>query len=245
MKIYGLIGYPLTHSFSQKYFNDKFKKANITDCSYRNFEIQNLAAEIIHLKNNPLLRGLNVTIPYKSLIIPFLDEISQECEEISACNCIKIHGGKWKGFNTDVTGFEKSFVPHLRAHHSKALVLGTGGSSKAVAFVLKKRGIEILFVTSRKQAPAGAIHYEDILPSLLQDFTVVINTTPAGMYPHVNDCPKIPFEYVSERNYFFDLIYNPPKTLFLTKAEAMGAVIQNGQQMLQIQAEESWDIWSG
>jgi shikimate dehydrogenase len=244
MKIYGLIGNPLSHSFSQKYFTDKFIKENITDCCYLNIEIKNLNKEIVQLKNDPLLCGLNVTIPYKLQIIPFLDEISEECKEINACNCIKIYGGKWKGFNTDVTGFEKSFVQHLQAHHRKALVLGTGGSSKAVAYILKKWGIEFLFVTRKKEIPAGTIHYENILPSHMQEFTIVINTTPAGMYPNVNDYPKIPYEHVSERNYFFDLIYNPSKTLFLSKAEAMGAVIKNGEQMLQIQAEESWEIWS-
>jgi shikimate dehydrogenase len=244
MKIYGLIGNPLSHSFSQKYFTEKFKKEHITGCSYLNFEIKNLNREIGQLKNDPRLCGLNVTIPYKLQIIPFLDEISRECKEINACNCIKIHNGKWTGFNTDAAGFEKSFVPHLQAHHRKALVLGTGGSSKAVAYVLKKSGIEFLFVTRKKEIAAGAIHYDNILPSLLQEFTIVINTTPAGMYPNINGYPKIPYEYVSERNYFFDLIYNPSKTLFLSKAEAMGAVIKHGEQMLLTQAEESWKVWS-
>jgi shikimate dehydrogenase len=243
MKIYGLIGNPLSHSFSQNYFTEKFRKENITDCSYLNFEIKNLDKEIKHLKIDPLLCGLNVTIPYKSQIIPFLDEISEECKEINACNCIKIHDGKWSGFNTDVAGFEKSFTPYLQPHHRKALVLGTGGSSKAVAYILKKRGIEFLLVTTKKETPAGAINYENISPSLLQEFKIVINTTPAGMYPNVDGYPKIPYEYVSEKNYFFDLIYNPSKTLFLSKGEAMGAVIKNGEQMLAIQAEESWKIW--
>jgi len=244
MKIYGLIGNPLSHSFSQKYFTEKFRKENITGCSYLNFEIRDPGKEIQQLKNDALLCGLNVTIPYKSQIIPFLDEVSEVCREISACNCIKIHNGKWTGFNTDVTGFEKSFVPHTEDHHRKALILGTGGSSKAVAYILKKSGIEFLYVTRKKEIPAGAIHYDDISPSLLHEFTVVINTTPAGMYPNVEGYPQIPYEYVSEKNYFFDLIYNPSKTLFLSKAEARGAVIKNGEQMLLIQAEESWRIWN-
>jgi shikimate dehydrogenase len=244
MKIYGLIGNPLSHSFSQKYFTEKFRKENISGYSYVNFEIKDLPKEISQLKDNPLICGLNVTIPYKSEIISFLDEISEECKEINACNCIKIYNGKWTGFNTDVTGFEKSFVPHLQAHHRKALVLGTGGSSKAVAYILKKSGIEFLFVTRNREIPAGTIHYDHISPSLLHEFTIVINTTPAGMYPDINGYPEIPYEYVSERNYFFDLIYNPSKTVFLSKAEAMGAVIENGEQMLLTQAEESWKIWS-
>ncbi|MEP6949059.1 MAG: shikimate dehydrogenase [Ginsengibacter sp.] len=243
MKIYGLIGNPLSHSFSQNFFTEKFRIENITDCSYLNFEINNLNKEITQLKIDPFLCGLNVTIPYKSQIIPFLDEISEECKEINACNCIKISGGKWAGFNTDVTGFEKSFIPFLRPHQKKALVLGTGGSSKAVTYVLKKSGIEFLLVTTKNEICEGTIHYESISSSLLQEFTIVINTTPAGMYPNVDDYPKIPYEYVSAKNYFFDLIYNPSKTLFLSKAEAMGAIIKNGDQMLVIQAEESWKIW--
>jgi shikimate dehydrogenase len=243
MKIYGLIGNPLSHSFSQNYFTEKFRKENITDCSYLNFEIKNLNKEIGQLKIDPLLCGLNVTIPYKSQIIAFLDEISEDCKEINACNCIKIHEGKWTGFNTDVTGFEKSFIPYLQPHHRKALVLGTGGSSKAIAYVLKKLGIEFLLVTTKKETAAGIIRYDNISPSLLHEFPIVVNTTPAGMYPHVADYPKIPYEYVSEKNYFFDLIYNPSKTLFLSRAEAMGAVVKNGEQMLVIQAEESWSIW--
>lgn len=244
MKVYGLIGNPLTHSFSQKYFTEKFSNEQIAGCSYLNFEIKDLSREIGYLKNNSLLCGLNVTIPYKLQIISLLDGISEECKEINACNCIKIYDGKWTGFNTDVAGFEKSFIPHLQPHHTKALVLGTGGSSKAVAYVLKQSGIEFLLVTRGKDMAAGTIHYNDISPSLLHEFTIVINTTPVGMYPNVDDYPKIPYEGVSEKNYFFDLIYNPPKTLFLSRAEVMGAVIKNGSQMLEIQAEESWKIWS-
>jgi shikimate dehydrogenase len=243
MKIYGLIGNPLSHSFSQKYFTEKFRKENITGCSYLNFEIQDLGKEIGILKDDPRLCGLNVTIPYKFQIIAFLDDISEESKEINACNCIKIADRKWKGFNTDVTGFEKSFVPYLQPHHKKALVLGTGGSSKAIAYILKKCGIEFLFVSRKKGISPGAIHYDDISASLLREFTIVINTTPAGMYPNVDGYPKLPYESISEKNYFFDLVYNPPKTLFLSKAEAMGAVVKNGEQMLVIQAEESWKIW--
>jgi shikimate dehydrogenase len=243
MKIYGLIGYPLSHSFSQKYFTEKFRKEHITGCRYLNFEIKDLDTEISRLKTASLICGLNVTIPYKFQIIPFLDQITDECRQVNACNCIRISAGKWAGFNTDVTGFEKSFVPQLREHHKKALVLGTGGSSKAVAYILQKLGIEYLFVTRQKQTGPGAIHYDNVSSSVLKDFTIVINTTPVGMYPNVDAYPNIPYEYVSEENYFFDLVYNPPKTLFLLKAESRGAVIKNGEEMLQIQAEESWKIW--
>lgn len=243
MKIYGLIGNPLSHSFSKNYFAEKFRRENITDCSYLNFEIKDLNKEIRDLKTNPHLCGLNVTIPYKSDIIQFLDEISEECKEINACNCIEINKGKWSGFNTDVTGFEMSFIPHLLPHHRKALVLGTGGSSKAVSFVLKKIAIEFLLVTTKTQTPPGVIRYDSISPLLLQEYPVVINTTPCGMYPNVDGYPNLPYEYISEKNYFFDLIYNPSKTVFLSKAAAKGASIENGRQMLQIQADESWKIW--
>ncbi len=244
MKIYGLIGNPLTHSFSQKYFTEKFLKENIADCRYLNFEIKNLGREVVLLKGEPLLCGLNITIPYKSEIISFLDEISTECKEINACNCIKISNGKWLGFNTDTTGFEKSFAPHVRPHHKKALILGTGGSSKAVAFVLKKLNIEFLFVTRKEPLQKNSIQYKDISRSMLEEFTIVINTTPAGMYPNVDDYPRLPYELISGKHYFFDLIYNPAKTSFLSKAETEGAFTKNGDQMLIIQAEESWKIWS-
>lgn len=244
MKIYGLIGNPLSHSFSKKYFTEKFSNENINDCEYQNFEIKNLQKEIPELKNNPLLSGLNVTIPYKSDIITFLDTISAECSEINACNCIKIHNGRWSGFNTDVTGFEKSFVPHLQPHHKKALILGTGGSSKAVAYVLKKKGIEFLFVSRKKDVSSGVINYESISSLLMQEYSIIINTTPAGMFPNVEEYPPLPYEYISDKHYFFDLVYNPPKTVFLSKAETMGAAINNGSDMLSIQAEESWKIWN-
>jgi shikimate dehydrogenase len=243
-EVYGLIGNPLSHSFSKKYFSEKFSKEHIDNCEYRNFEIKDLQKEIPALKSNPLISGLNVTIPYKSEIFSFLDNISEVCKEINACNCIKIADGKWEGFNTDVTGFERSFGIHLQPHHIKALILGTGGSSKAVAYVLKKLNIEFLIVSRKKETLPGCINYELLSPELIREYTVVINTTPAGMYPNVEEYPKIPYEYVTSKHYFFDLIYNPSKTLFLSKAEAMGAVIKNGESMLTIQAEESWKIWS-
>jgi len=244
MKIYGLIGNPLGHSFSQKYFTEKFSRENITGCEYQNFEIRDLQKEIYSLKNNPLISGLNVTIPYKSEIIPFLDSTSDVCKEINACNCIKISNGKWLGFNTDVAGFRQTFIEHLKHHHNKALVLGTGGSSKAVGYVLKGLGIDFLFVSRKGDDSSAVINYESLSYQLMQEFTIVINTTPLGMFPNVNAYPQIPYEYITRKHYFFDLIYNPARTLFLSKAEAMGAVVENGEKMLAIQAEESWKIWS-
>ena len=244
MKIYGLIGQTLGHSFSQKYFSEKFKRENIEDCQYQNFELKDLNKEIPKLKEQANLRGLNVTIPYKSQIISFLDELTAECRKMNACNCIKITDGKWIGYNTHVTGFEKSFVPHLNSYHKKALILGTGGASRAVAFVLKKLGIEFLEVTRNIIHSPSAINYEDISKEILQNYNIVINTTPVGMFPNVDAYPNLPYQYISDKNYFFDLIYNPAKTLFLAKAEEKGATIENGKKMLAIQAEESWKIWN-
>ncbi len=243
MKIYGLIGNPLGHSFSQKFFTDKFVKENISYCRYLNFEIEDLEKEIFQLKKDALILGLNVTIPYKSAIISYLDNMSKECKAIAACNCIKITKGKWTGYNTDAIGFEKTFSPLLQPHHTKALILGTGGSSKAVAYVLKKLKIDFLFV-SRKKEEQNTVTYDFLTSALMQEYPIVINTTPVGMFPNVNDYPQLPFEAVSEKNYFFDLIYNPWKTALLSKAEARGALIKNGEKMLAIQAEESWKIWN-
>ena len=244
MKTYGLIGRSLGHSFSEKYFSEKFQRENVQDCQYLNFEIENLQKEIPALKKNPELKGLNITIPYKTEIISFLDEMSDECRQINACNCIKIKEGKWFGFNTDVTGFEKSFIPHLKPFHKKALILGTGGASKAVAFVFKKLRIEFLEVTRNKENAPSAIDYNDISKEILDEYTVVINTTPVGMFPNVDDYPNLPYQYITDQHYFFDLTYNPAKTVFLAKAEERGAVIENGEKMLAIQAEESWNIWN-
>lgn len=244
MKIYGLIGRSLHHSFSQRYFSEKFRRDELTDCQYRNFELKDLNAGLPLLKNNPDLKGLNVTIPYKTDIIPFLDGQTDECRQINACNCIKIKNGKWTGFNTDVIGFEKTFVPHLKPYHNKALVLGTGGASNAVVFVLKKLNIGFLKVSRSNKNNPGIISYTDISHKLLKDYKIVINTTPVGMFPKMDEYPLLPYEAVSSQHYFFDLIYNPPKTLFLSLAEKQGAFIENGDKMLSIQAEESWEIWN-
>ncbi len=244
MKIYGLIGRSLSHSFSENYFSEKFKRENIRDSQYRNFEIKNLQKEIPELKNNPELNGLNITIPYKTNIISFLDELSDECREINACNCIKIKDGKWIGFNTDIAGFEKSFVPHLKPIHKKALILGTGGASNAVAFVLQKLKIEFLKVSRSKNLLPDVILYDEISSETMKNYQIVINTTPLGTFPNVNECPALPYESVNKQHYFFDLVYNPSKTLFLSLAEKKGATIENGSQMLVIQAEESWMIWN-
>ena len=244
MKIYGLIGNPLSHSFSQKYFTEKFVRESVHNCIYLNFETPELKQEILNLRSNFDLCGFNVTIPYKSQIILFLDEVAKECNEIGACNCVKVEHKKWTGYNTDITGFEKTFSPHLKGNHKKALVLGTGGSSKAVAYVLDKLGIDYKFVSRRISGNQNVMNYSDVTQSVMNEFSIVINTTPAGMYPNVHVSPELPYQFVSPKHYFFDLVYNPVKTLFLSKAEKRGALIENGGQMLIIQAEKSWEIWN-
>lgn len=244
MKVYGLIGRSLSHSFSEKYFTEKFQKEHIGDCRYRNFELKDLKSQIGNLKNDPDIKGLNVTIPYKTQIIPFLDGLSEECREINACNCIQISNSKWIGFNTDVAGFEKSFVPHLKPSYKKALILGTGGASNAVAFVLKKLNIGFLKLSRLKNPSPFVISYEELSAEKFREFQIVINTTPLGTFPDVNECPPVPYDLVNDQYYFFDLIYNPSKTLFLSLAEKNGATIENGERMLAIQAEESWKIWN-
>lgn len=244
MKIYGLIGKTLGHSFSQRYFSEKFQNEHISDCVYQNFELKDLTKDIPQLKNEPALSGLNVTIPYKSDIISYLDDLAGDCKEMNACNCIKIKDKKWVGYNTDVIGFERSFAPHLRPYHRKALILGTGGASKAVKFVFEKMGIQFLEVTRNKKDHSPAITYDDITEDIFTEYNIIVNTTPLGMYPNVDAYPNLPYQFISNQHYFFDLVYNPVKTLFLSKAEAKGALIENGEKMLVIQAEESWSIWN-
>jgi shikimate dehydrogenase len=244
MKVYGLLGKTLSHSFSQRYFSEKFQNEHITNCVYQNFELKDLEKEIPRLKNEPALSGLNVTIPYKTDIIPFLDNLTDDCRQMNACNCIKIIGEKWTGYNTDVIGFKRSFAPHLKSFHKKALILGTGGASKAVRFVLGKMGIQFLEVTRNKKDHPSAINYDDITKEIFNEYNIIVNTTPLGMYPNLDAYPNLPYQFVTNQHYFFDLIYNPAKTLFLSKAEANGASIENGEKMLVIQADESWAIWN-
>lgn len=246
MDKYGLIGYPLVHSFSISYFNQKFIDEKI-DAVYENFEIPtiDLLPEVID--SNPDLRGLNVTIPYKQKVMPFLDAISQEAMAIGAVNVIKVtrEGGKsrLKGYNSDVIGFTKSIESMLEKFHKKALILGTGGASKAVDYGLKSLGLETVFV-SRYQRP-GTILYEDITPDIIKEYNVIVNCTPCGMYPHTEECPKLPYEAMDNRTILYDLIYNPDTTLFMKKGAEHGANTKNGLEMLLLQAFASWDFWHG
>ncbi len=244
MDKYGLIGYPLGHSFSISYFNQKFKDEGI-DAVYENFEIVSIDLLPEVLDSNPNLMGLNVTIPYKQKVIPFLDKISPEARAIGAVNVIKvIHEGKsvkLKGYNSDVIGFTQSIEPMLERYHKKALILGTGGASKAVDYGLKSLGLETVFV-SRYERP-GTIQYGNITPEVIKEYNVIVNCTPIGMYPNTEVCPELPYEAMDSHTILYDLIYNPDETLFMKKGAAYGANVKNGLEMLLLQAFSSWDFW--
>ncbi|HUH72944.1 MAG TPA: shikimate dehydrogenase [Chitinophagales bacterium] len=237
----GLIGYPLSHSFSKGYFTEKFTKENIPNHVYDTYPIEKIEL-VKDLFQTEHLAGLNVTIPYKEVVIPFLDELDVTAREIGAVNTIKISNGKKIGYNTDCYGFQKSFEPLLKPHHKKALVLGTGGASKAVVYALKKLGIEYQYVS--RTANKDRWSYEQITPEILKNFTVIINTSPVGMYPNVEQSPDLPYEAITEQHYLYDLVYNPEVTAFLQKGLDKGAQIKNGLDMLHLQAEKAWEIWN-
>jgi shikimate dehydrogenase len=243
VKKYGLIGYPLGHSFSRNYFSQKFQQESITGCDYFNFEISDIS-QLTGILKDPELMGLNVTIPYKQAVIPFLHSADPVVHQIGACNCIAIQQGRLRGYNTDVTGFEKSLMEKWKPEDRKGLILGTGGSSRAVAYVLHKLDIAFLFVSRKKPNLADHISYEDLDETLIRDHPLIINCTPLGMHPEVNVSPPIPYAYLGSAHYLFDLVYNPAQTLFLKKGEEKGARIKNGADMLKIQADASWDIWN-
>lgn len=242
MRLFGLIGYPLTHSFSQQYFTKKFEKEYIRGCSYVNLPLPTIEKFRTVQQQYPNLVGCNVTIPYKQSIIDYIDEQFPIVQQIGACNCIHFKNGKSIAHNTDVIGFKKSFLEKREMHHTTALILGTGGASKAVQYVLDALGISYTLVSRAKKD--NVIMYEEITPALLQSYTIIIQTTPLGTYPNVNDAPEMPYHALTPKHYCFDLIYNPAETLFLQKAKMQGAIIQNGYYMLCIQAEESWKIWN-
>lgn len=241
-KIYGLIGKSLSHSFSQVFFSNKLAALQIKDSSYRNFELKCLEKEVPELKANDVIKGLNVTIPYKQAILKFLDEVTETVSAVNACNCIEVRNGRWIGHNTDIIGFENSFKPLLKPAHQKALVLGTGGASAAVQFVLKKLNIPYLQVS--RTPDDKRLSYSGVNAELLRNYHILINTTPLGMSPFIDDFPHLPYDALTESHYLYDLIYNPSVTLFLKKGKEVGATIKNGQEMLEMQAEESWRIWN-
>ena len=247
MEKYGLIGYPLGHSFSVSYFNQKFADEGI-NAKYENYEIASIDELTEILDSTPELRGLNVTIPYKEKVIPFLDSISPEARAIGAVNVIRVTHEKnktiLKGFNSDVIGFTQSIEPMIdKKWHKKALILGTGGASKAICYGLKSLGIEPVFV-SRYERP-DTIQYEKVTPEVVKEYNVIVNCTPLGMYPNTDVCPKLPYEAMDNHTILYDLIYNPDQTLFMRKGAEYGAEVKNGLEMLLLQAFASWEFWHG
>jgi shikimate dehydrogenase len=242
MILFGLIGKTLSHSFSRAYFTKKFEKLGLVDHSYENFELQSIDEIKSVIKNHPDLKGLNVTVPYKEDVIPYLSALDPIVKETNACNCIKINNGQLFGSNTDVFGFRSSLQKHLNTDHTKALVLGTGGASKAVQYSLQQMHILFKVVSRKKQH--NLLVYDDLTKEIIQEHKIIINTTPLGMYPHTDTSPSIPYQFLNKEHLLFDLIYNPEKTVFLKRGEERGATIINGYEMLVLQAEESWRIWN-
>lgn len=242
-RLFGLIGYPLSHSFSAKYFSEKFEREGWADCRYELFPLESVTdlPRLIH--EHPSLEGLNVTIPYKQLVLPYLQDRSAIPQGLDACNCIRIRNGVLTGYNTDITGFRESLRPLLQPWHREALVLGHGGAAAAVLFALKELGIGALTV-SRQQRTGAGLTYADLDERILQTHTLIINCTPLGMYPDIQACPDIPYQWLTPQHLLYDLVYNPARSLFLQKGEAMGTQIKNGEEMLILQAEESWRIWN-
>jgi shikimate dehydrogenase len=246
MNTYGLIGFPLTHSLSAQYFNEKFFRENIHDCRYELFPVQNISELKNIVLSNPDLKGLNITIPYKEIIIPMLAHIDDTAKQIGAVNAIKITDSKnfiLHGYNTDAFGFEEILKPLVKNKSPKALILGTGGASKSVAFVLKKLGIDFSFVTRTKKKPEQ-LTYSEVSEEIISSHALIINATPSGMYPEVHTAPDIPYHYLNREHILYDLVYNPSETLFMKRGIEKGATVKNGLEMLFIQAEKSWEIWN-
>jgi len=244
MKQFGLIGFPLLHSFSKKFFTEKFKNESI-DAQYNLFELKNISDFPFLIEDNQL-EGLNVTIPYKQKVIQFLDELDDTAAEVGAVNVIKfIRSEKklvLKGFNSDVIGFQNSIKPFLNHSQTNALILGTGGASKAVDFVLRRNGIETTFVSRTKNS--NNLTYSDLTKDILEKNLIIVNTTPVGTYPHADECPEIPYDFITDHHFLYDLVYNPAETQFLNKGRAKGAIGLNGESMLFGQAEAAWKIWN-
>ncbi|OUL60589.1 shikimate dehydrogenase [Flavobacterium sp. AJR] len=240
---FGLLGKNISYSFSKGYFTEKFNDEHFKGCSYENFDIPEINFFTALIKNNPDLKGLNVTIPYKEQILPFLDKLSKKATLIGAVNTVKFtKNGKLKGYNTDYYGFKKSLKPLLQPHHKKALILGTGGASKGVAFALDELGILYTFVS--REAKENIIDYNLINATTFDNYQIIINSTPVGTSPNIEAYPAIPYEFFTKKHIAYDLIYNPEETTFLKKAKENGAVIKNGYDMLIFQAEKAWKIWN-
>lgn len=241
---YGLVGKSLSHSFSKKYFEQKFAELGVQGSSFHNYELASIDLLLAIVEAHPDLRGLSITLPYKEAIMPLLHSCSEEATQIGAVNSVHIKNGKWMGYNTDVYGFSQSLKPFLDHHHERALILGTGGASKAVAFALKKLGVEIYFVSREQKKTANTFLYSEINEHVMQAFKLVVNTTPLGTSPNIDECPPLPYQHFTPQHMAFDLVYNPAQTLFLQKAAAKGSITVNGYSMLQLQADKSWEIWN-
>ena len=242
MDKYGIIGYPLGHSFSRSFFTEKFRREHI-DAEYVNFEVSSASALADIVRDNPNLRGLNVTLPHKEAVIPLLDELSDEAREIGAVNVIRVRGGRLKGFNSDIIGFTRSIRPLLRPWHRSALVLGTGGASRAVRVGLERMGLEWTYVS---RTPAeGRLAYSDLTPEVMERCLVIVNCSPVGMFPRMDACPDIPYGLLTDRHLLYDLVYNAEETLFLRRGAEQGAAVKNGLEMLHLQALASWEFWNG
>jgi shikimate dehydrogenase len=244
MRTFGIIGFPLSHSFSQRYFTQKFEQEGITDAVFKNYAIKDIDELENVLASESALHGLAVTIPYKKAVLPFLNTATEAVQQMGACNCIYIKDHRLIGYNTDVIGFEESFKTHLQPHHTKALVLGSGGAAAAVEYVLHKLNIQYILVSRRALPEKNIIDYKAIDAALLVQYNIIINCTPLGTYPAVDDAPELPYHLLSSQHYLFDLVYNPPLTKFLALGQAQGATIKNGYDMLTIQAEHNWKIWN-
>ena len=243
VKLFGLLGKNIEYSFSRGYFSDKFQNLRLKKHKYVNFDLGDIKNFPLIIQQNENLKGFNVTIPYKEKVIPFLDKLDKTAKKIGAVNTVKLtKRGNLKGYNSDVVGFEKSIMPLLKKHHKKALILGTGGASKAIAYALKRNDIKYIFV-SRNPEGRKEISYDKLNEEIIKKYAIIINSTPLGTSPNVEKCPNIPYQYISEKHILFDLIYNPAITTFLSKGKAKGATIKNGLEMLELQAEESWRIW--
>jgi shikimate dehydrogenase len=242
--VFGLLGKNISYSFSRGYFTEKFKELNLIKNKYVNFDIQKIEHFPAIVKEAENLKGMNVTIPYKEEVLKYLDKLDSTAKKIGAVNTIKFtKRGNLKGYNSDVVGFESSIKPLLKNHHKKALILGTGGASKAIAYALKKNKIKYKFV-SRNPEGKKEISYDSLTQELLHKYVVIINCTPLGTSPDIEKCPNIPYQYLTNKHLLFDLIYNPEVSTFLSKGKEKGATIKNGNEMLELQAEESWRIWN-
>ncbi|MCS7004471.1 MAG: shikimate dehydrogenase [Cytophagales bacterium] len=251
MKLYGLIGFPLSHSFSKRYFTEKFQKENITDCQFELFEIPKAELLLEIIKKYPSLRGVTVTIPHKKAVIPLLQSLDESAQKVGAVNVIKILPNKsLRGYNSDYYGFKESLQKYLRPDIKQALILGTGGASLAVRAALADLGLEYIFVSRNPENIQDesisdfCISYKDLTEEIIQAYPLIINCSPVGTYPNIHDCPNIPYEFLSRHHILYDLVYNPENTLFMQKGQQQGATTLNGLEMLYKQAEKAWQIWN-